>query len=134
MGSLWTIAEEKHGMSYQLAEKRKTSTAGGEEWETEPFSPQLNRGDVGSSLGGQGRAGVSLHGKTEMVAPFSVPSGPIDSLVLQGLLYFMLFHTSLSALFKTLNPHRAVCNSSNTDLSIFFKLESPLPISPNQPN
>lgn len=77
-------------MSYQLAEKRKTSTAGGEEWETEPFSPQLNRGDVGSSLGGQGRAGVSLHGKTEMVAPFSVPSGPIDSLVLQGLLYFML--------------------------------------------
>lgn len=62
-------------MSYQLAEQRKTSTVGGKKWETEPFSPQLNRGAVGSSLRGRGGAGVSVPGKTEIVAPFSVPSG-----------------------------------------------------------
>lgn len=98
MGSPWTIAEEKHGSSYQLAEQRKTSTARGEEWETEPFSPQLNTGAVGSSLGGHGRAGVSVPGKTEIVAPFSVPSGLIDSLVLHsnGSVMFHVDSTPLS--------------------------------------
>ena len=37
---------------------------------------------MGSRLEGQGRTGVSVPQKTQVLTPFSVPSGRIDSLAL----------------------------------------------------
>lgn len=92
---------------------------------------------MGSRFTGQGRAGVSVPWKTQVLAPFSVPSSLIDSLVLHfnvSAVYPVdsASITTLSTLSTPLSPDRAVRGSPGIPSSS-FKLESPLPISPNQP-
>lgn len=92
---------------------------------------------MGSRFGGQGRAEVSVPWKTQALAPFSVPSSLLDPLVLHfnvSAVYLIdsAGITTLSTLSTPLSPDCAVRGSPGIPSSS-FKLESPLPISPNQP-
>lgn len=92
----------------------------------------------GEQLGGQDRDVVSVPGETQILPPSSVPSGLIDSLVL---------HSNASVVFhvESTNTPRSVPSASpqvptgqyerrQAVISFLFcKLESLLPISPNQP-
>lgn len=79
MGGRWTFAGGKHSTGCLLAEQRQGH---GRQSGDQSHFPQMNGGAAGSGLRGQSRAGVSVLGKAQILAPFSFPSSLSDPLVL----------------------------------------------------